>query len=662
MIVVDTAIRNNHGEISRVISKVQGKHDPHGNSDTFRSVAGTTSGGVFRLSEAGHVIYVAPASLRLREQMPGQNTPCSYLGYIASEDHALAEQSFRLLLAGGHSLEVVLRLIGRNGALIQAQIHATPWYDGSRIIGVQGCIRTLSAQKRAAHTPERSNAQRQRRMWEPNSAVHQDVQVLERLLNSTTAGIGIICRGKIRYCNAQMARLVGYTVPELLNMRWTRLLAEEPDATDANEIRTSLESGEAPSVECRWQRKDGTFVDVLCHTVPLAGSDVSRSREVALTVLDITARKQMEQELQAAYNELDQILNVPVPLCLLSLECRIVKVNQAFCDFFSCDPEEVLGRTGQEVWGCTSCDSEKCSLKQLQSGPCVPSMEVDQVVQGRPLVCTIYAVPYVDATGRLSGLVITLRDGYPQKKISADLLKTQEQLIHAEKLSAIGSLTASIAHEFNNPLCGVRSVMERMARKSVLSGGDQKLVELALEQCDRMKRLVKNLQQFNLPFSDVKSEFDVHRVLDAVLLLLHKYLKIRKAAVRKEYAAGVLLVTGAQNQIEQVLLNLIKNSGEAMKECGGEIRIQTRQEAHAVHIVIADTGVGISKESLPHIFEPFFTTKSTVRESGLGLSVSCGIVKSHQGEIQVESTVGKGTTFTVILPLEGSVTKDEGRQ
>ncbi len=645
-----------------MIRKEQRNLEQQPKANPFKRAAGPSFDRFFRLSEAGQVVFVAPTSLRLLRQAHHQNSPCFYLGCIVCNDHELAEQSFRLLLAGGHSVEVMLRLIGRDGALIQAQIHATPWYDGAKIIGVQGCIRNLSERKRAKNSFERSSARHHRQIRKPYKEKHQDVQDLERLLNSTAAGIGILCQGEIRYCNTQMAQLAGYTVPELLSMHWSRLMVADSAAPDMNEIRDSLESGLLRSAECRWRRKDGTFVDVLCHTAPLTGTVGSQPLEIALTVLDITASKQMEHKLQAANKELDQIFNAAVPLCLLSLECRILKVNQAFCNFFSCDPEAVLGRTGQEVWGCTACGSEKCSLKQLQSGACVISQEVDQMVQGRSLVCTIHAVPYVDVTGRLSGLVITLRDGYTQKKISADLLKTQGQLIHAEKLSAIGSLAASIAHEFNNPLCGVHSVMERIARKSVLASGDQKLVELALEQCDRMKRLVKNLQQFNLPFSDVKSEFDLHRVLDSVLLLLHKYLQTRKATVLKKYAAGGVLLTGAENQIKQVLLNLIKNSGESLTEMGGEIRIQTSQEAHSLHIVIADTGAGISEEHLPYIFEPFFTTKSTVKESGLGLSVSYGIIKSHQGEILVESTLGKGTTFTVILPLAGSVTKDEGRE
>ncbi len=349
-------------------------------------------------------------------------------------------------------------------------------------------------------------------------------------------------------------------------------------------------------------------------------------------------------------NELEQVFNVAAPFCLLSLDCRILKVNQAFGDFFNCGQEEVIGASCLDIWGCDVCNTEECPLRQLVAGADRAYRKIDRVVQGRHLVCTLHIVPYRDNAGRLNGMVVTFFDTREQKKTSADLIKTQQQLIQADKLSAIGSLAASIAHEFNNPLCGVRSVVERMARKSGLADAEQGLLGLALEQCDRMKRLIQNLQQFNLPFSDVRKEFDLHYAIDSVLLLLNKHLQIRRATVRKEYAEGVLMLTGVENQIKQVLLNLIKNSGEALTEAGGVIRVLTRRGQQTVQVVISDTGVGISEEHLPHLFEPFFTTKTAVKETGLGLAVSYGIIKGHQGEVRVESTPGQGTTFTVILP------------
>jgi C4-dicarboxylate-specific signal transduction histidine kinase len=239
------------------------------------------------------------------------------------------------------------------------------------------------------------------------------------------------------------------------------------------------------------------------------------------------------------------------------------------------------------------------------------------------------------------------------KKVQAELHRTRQQLIQAEKMSAIGSLVGSITHEFNNPLCGIRSVLARLSRKVDLEVGDRNLLQLALEQCDRMERLSRGLQRFNVPFSDVRRAFDLHPVIDSVLLLLNKHLKVRKATVRKEYTDGALLLVGAENQIKQVLFNLIKNSGEALPESGGGICIRTARQGEFVHITLTDTGIGISEEQLPRLFEPNFATRNGGQEACLGLSVSHSIVKGHRGEIRVATYPGRGTTFSVILPVGG---------
>ena len=236
------------------------------------------------------------------------------------------------------------------------------------------------------------------------------------------------------------------------------------------------------------------------------------------------------------------------------------------------------------------------------------------------------------------------------KKVRAELRKTRHMLIQAEKLRSIGSLVGAITHEFNNPLCGIRSVLARLSRKLDLATGDRDLLRLALEQCDRMERLSRGMQHFNMPFSDVREVFDLHCVIDSVLLLLNKHLKVRKAAVRKEYADGAMLLVGAENQIKQVVFNLIKNSAEALSETGGDICIRTAREEAFVHIAVADTGIGISAEHLPHLFEPDFASKNGDQKTCLGLAVAHGIVREHRGEIRVTSHPGQGTIFSVLLP------------
>ncbi|WP_319586502.1 PAS domain S-box protein [uncultured Desulfobulbus sp.] len=645
-------VRDEQGE-QRELHKVQ-------TDDQFRSFAETSPDLFVRLDREGRILYLSSASSTMLGSAPKAVLHRQYLDFIRPQDQAQVGKSFDLLLGGVHSLELILEVAHRNGGRVWVEIHAFPWFDGEKIVGVQSIVRDVSERKVQEDVLRHHNRVLNAQVREQHEELLQNSLLMQNLLNTTSAGIGILRQGRFQYLNGQLARMTGYQAAELLGRHWSTLFA--PDAKESSQTADwpPLESGLLQSVESRWQRADGSLVDVLFSALPLAVGDHSRRHDASLTVLDMTTEKQGARKLRAAYSELEQIFNVAVPLCLLSLDCQILKINQAFCDFFHCSLKEALGKSGSDIWGCEGCGTMNCPVKQLQTGVGHCYQEIDKVAHGQHLSCTLHAAPYKDSSGQLSATVITFFDSRELKKISADLLTTRQQLIQAEKLSAIGSLAASIAHEFNNPLCGVRSVVERMARKSGWAAADLSLLELALENCDRMKRLIRDLQQFDKPFSDDRQDFDLHRGLDSLLLLLNKHLKVRKVVVRREYGNDALMVNASESQIKQALLNVIKNSGEALAETGGEIRIETSKEGNLVRIIVADSGTNISKEHLSHLFEPFSTTnKATVEGTGIGMSVASSIIKAHGGEILVESPPGQGTIFTVLLPA-GAQGKQQG--
>ncbi len=228
---------------------------------------------------------------------------------------------------------------------------------------------------------------------------------------------------------------------------------------------------------------------------------------------------------------------------------------------------------------------------------------------------------------------------------------THDQLLHAEKLSAIGSLSASIAHEFNNPLFGVMNVLSGVKRRASLSEDDAKLVHEALQECYRMKNLIKDLQDFNRPTSGKLAPMDIHKAIESLLLLSKNDYTMRSIEIKKCFDENIPLLMAVADQIKQVILNLLNNAADACVG-GGAITISTIAHQTEVLISVQDTGVGIAPEIREHIFEPFFTTKSEVKGIGLGLAVSYGIIKNHGGSISVKSEIGEGTVFTIILPLE----------
>ena len=234
-----------------------------------------------------------------------------------------------------------------------------------------------------------------------------------------------------------------------------------------------------------------------------------------------------------------------------------------------------------------------------------------------------------------------------------ELQETQAQYLHAEKFAAIGKLSASIAHEFNNPLQGIMTILKGVKKRAILEEEDRELLEVAIDESERMKNLIRSLQDFNRPSSGRKILMEVEKSLDSLLLLSKSDFKSKRISLEVNYAQGLPQILAVPDQIKQVFLNLLTNAADACSRPGGVISISTRQEGERVAVAIKDTGSGIRPEQMDLLFQPFYTTKPEVKGTGLGLSVCHGIVQSHKGEIRVESEPGKGATFTVMLPIKG---------
>lgn len=231
-----------------------------------------------------------------------------------------------------------------------------------------------------------------------------------------------------------------------------------------------------------------------------------------------------------------------------------------------------------------------------------------------------------------------------------ELKSAQQLLIRAEKLSSIGRLSASIAHEINNPLTPIRINLDNML-EDVQAGiqVDEKTIQMTLESVERIRRIVSRLLEFTGKGGGQQDNqlIDVDHIVETVVALVLKSFEHDEKQIMLKLGDPPMIY-GAKDGIEQVLLNLMLNASQAVPR-GGKVVIQTGQRDGYVIIQVRDNGHGISPEIIENIFEPFMTTKED--GSGLGLFVSYGIIQNHQGELEVESTEGKGSTFTVKLPM-----------
>jgi PAS domain S-box-containing protein len=252
--------------------------------------------------------------------------------------------------------------------------------------------------------------------------------------------------------------------------------------------------------------------------------------------------------------------------------------------------------------------------------------------------------------GKLEGLQGFIMDVTEDMEKSRQLKLTQKQLLHSEKLASLGKLTGSISHEFNNPLQGIRNVINILS-KSALSENDVKFAKLGKKECDRIAKMIRDLRDFYKPTSGKVSSMDINKCLEEVIALQIPSLQERCIQVNQHFSDKLPKADLVEDQIKQVIFNLILNAADSIS---GEGRITLTTEKQDSHIIIKiqDTGSGISEDDTKHLFEPFFSTKEG-KGTGLGLSISYGIIRDHGGDIKVKSELDKGTTFTIILPFKG---------
>ncbi len=229
----------------------------------------------------------------------------------------------------------------------------------------------------------------------------------------------------------------------------------------------------------------------------------------------------------------------------------------------------------------------------------------------------------------------------------SEIERSQQRLVQSEKLAAIGRLTASIAHEVNNPLQSLRNCLDLAARGDLAEERRAEYLRMAQRELEHLTSIVRQMLEFYRPEAATRQSIDVNDLLHDVVLLTAGQCHDRGVEVVLTLSSELPAVWGVPYQLKQVVMNMVLNAIEAMPD-GGRLTIASAPRAQGVEITFRDTGRGISKEEMAHIFEPFYTSKQT--GTGLGLAISYGIVAAHDGVIQVESDPGAGATFSVILP------------
>jgi signal transduction histidine kinase len=262
---------------------------------------------------------------------------------------------------------------------------------------------------------------------------------------------------------------------------------------------------------------------------------------------------------------------------------------------------------------------------------------------GRHSVTNVTVAPLVGKAGEKLGRLIVMED-------VTQRVQLEEQLLQNEKLTSLGLLAAGVAHEVNTPLAVIANYTQMLSRQVPGEDPKARFIEKIVSQTFRASEIVNNLLNFSRTGAAEFTEVNLNGVIDETLSLVAHPFKSSRVNVIKSLENSLPVVLGSANRLQQVFLNLFMNAKDAMPS-GGMLEVRTWTHNGTVEVEVTDTGVGIPRELLSRIFDPFFTTKASGRGTGLGLSVSYGIIKEHAGKIDVRSTPGKGTAFRLEFPV-----------
>jgi len=355
-------------------------------------------------------------------------------------------------------------------------------------------------------------------------------------------------------------------------------------------------------------------------------------------------QKASEYERLKEFNE-NIVESISVGVLAVDLADRIESWNSQMEVMYALPRWQALGRPLSEVFPAAFVEE----FYRVRQSPGIHNLYKFRLgtPTGETRVANVAIAPLVTKKFNVIGRLIIVDD-------ITERIDLESQLSQADKMSSIGLLAAGVAHEVNTPLAVISSYAQMLSKQ--LQGDEQKsgLMEKITKQTFRASEIVNNLLNFSRTSGAEFTDVDTNKVIQDTLTLLEHQFKTSRIKVEQDLDRNLPRIQGNSGKLQQVFLNLFLNAKDAMAG-GGVLRVQT-SNGSGVNVSISDTGMGIAQEHIQRIYDPFFTTKNSTRDgqprgTGLGLSVTYGIIQEHAGKIQVESRQGQGTTFYLEFPL-----------
>ena len=460
--------------------------------------------------------------------------------------------------------------------------------------------------------------------------------------------------GRFLDCNFALLEMLGYSnKEEFLSIDIAKNLYVNPE--DRKRFQQSIDKhGFVKDMEVEFKKKTGEKITVLL-TAHAKRDESGRVIGYEGLNIDISDRKRMERELKEANEFLMNLIESSVDgIIVTDMKGDILIFNRGAENLLGYKAEEVIGKMNiRDIYPPGVAEEVMAKMRspdyggvgKLTSFPISHKRKDGELIEGDLSAALIY-----NDEGKEIASVGIFKDLRERLRIERELRETQEALLQAEKLAAMGRLTSQIAHELNNPIYGIMNTLELLKTEIPPESKRRRILEMSLSEAQRLSEMLRNMLSFSKPEEEARKRINLNELIEGILMMMERQLREASIRVKTDFAEDLPEVMASTNQMRQVLLNLFKNAKEAMPR-GGTLTVITEREERNVLIHVKDTGVGIPEEIKNRIFEAFFTTKQKVKGVGLGLSVCYGIIKGHGGEIRVESEEGKGSTFTICLPI-----------
>jgi len=480
----------------------------------------------------------------------------------------------------------------------------------------------------------------------------------EKLLSKLVDDANIVflylnTNGNVAVCNKKVADIAGKAKEDIVGKHWLHVLYHDIDTAIKQQMFKAVFDDSITYK--RSNNFEGVIVDasnterfISWSITPIVGE--SGTVEGILFIgNDITALKERELPLRKIDDTLKNIFTSikEYALYVINLDGNITYYGMGSEMLFGWKKNDIIFKHAGILHAKDSANSDLPSILEQVKKSGEFELETTLVKKdGQSFPVILTASKFLDTEGKTTGYIFMAKDVTERKKM-------EYQIFQSEKLAAIGQLAAGMAHEVNNPLFVISGRLEVLLGQKKLAVKVRESLEVMSQQADRIRKLVDRMLKFSRQAPLRLEPININDVIENVLpLLSYQKLTSAKIDIEKGLLKDLPLIKGDLNQLQEVFVNLFVNAYQSMSG-GGKLIIKTSNyQGNYAQVTISDTGCGIPQQSLKNLFMPFFSTKK--EGTGLGLSICYNIIKSHNGTVDIETQVNKGTTFIIRLPFAKS--------